>query len=191
METRLVKIAALAGLLLLAVACTTVQPMPIPPENPSPSVVRDNLDSNLHKPVTWGGIILVTEAKQNVSLVTVLAKPLDSNGEPIDTEQSYGRFIAQFNDFRDPAVFAAGRVLTVVGTIQGSETRKIGDYDYVHPLVSVTDYRLWQVRQNEPYYSPYWYDPWYPYGYPWYPWYPGYYPPIYYPPSPPPARIHK
>ena len=173
MRINLIQCLGLAGLLLLLAACSTVPPFPVPADNPPLAGVRDNLAAYQNKEVSWGGVILETEVKQNLSIVTILAKPLDSQGEPIETDQSYGRFLAKFNDFRDPAIFAAGRSLTVSGVILGSQTRKIGDYDYVHPLIAVTNYRLWPIRQPEPYYDNYWYDPWYPWG----PWY---YPPMYY-----------
>lgn len=188
MDTRLFHNTGLAVLLLFITACTTLQPFPVPANNPPVNSVRYNLADYRGQQVTWGGQILAIDVKQSSSQVTILAKPLDSNGEPVDTDKSVGRFIARFSGFRDPAVFTAGRNLTVAGKITGSETRKIGDYPYVHPLVEVESYRLWPVKviRNYDRYDYWWYDPWYP----WYPWY--YYPayPIYnHPPVKlPPAR---
>lgn len=174
MGINLLRLTGLATLLFVITACTTVQPFPVPANNPPLASVRDNVKAHQNQQVVWGGLILSTEIKPAFSLVTVLAKPLDSNGEPVDTDQSYGRFLARFNGFRDPAVFASGRSLTIAGSIQGSEIRKIGEYDYLHPVVNVAQYRLWPVQTRQVYDAyDYWgYDPWYP----WYPWYPGYYP---------------
>jgi len=182
MDIKFFHITGVAVLLLFATAaCTTVQPFPVPANNPTVTNVRYNLTAHESQHVAWGGQILAIEVKKETSLVTILTKPLDSNGEPINTDKSEGRFLARFSGFRDPAVFAVGRSLTVAGKIKGSETRNIGNYPYVHPVVEVESYRLWPVQVSRPYdaYDYWWYDPWYP----WYPWY--YYPshPIYNPPA--------
>lgn len=174
MKTKPYRHLGLAGLLLFMTACTTVQPFPVPADNPPLASVHADVTAHQNQHVVWGGQILAINVKQAASLVTLLAKPLDSNGEPINTDQSYGRFLARFTGFRDPAIFSVGRSLTVAGNIQGSETHKIGEFAYVYPIVGVQSYRLWPVQTTRSYDGPdyWWYDPWYP----WYPWYPGYYP---------------
>lgn len=166
-------------------ACATVEPFPVPANNPPLASVRANINMHQNQAVVWGGQILSIEVKQTFALVSVLAKPLDRNGEPVQTDQSDGRFLARFEGFRDPAVFAVGRNLTVAGTIRGGETRKIGDYAYLYPVLAVKTYRLWPVvtSQSDDSRDYWWYDPWYP----WYPWY---YPHYYRPPSnlPPPKK---
>ena len=183
MDSKLLRLTALAMLLVAMAGCATVEPFPIPANNPPLANVRADIAAHQNQYVAWGGRILATEVKQAVSMVTILAKPLDSNGEPIETDQSYGRFLARFTGFRDPAIFAVGRNLTIAGTLQGSETRKIGEYDYLHPIVNVETYRLWPVRTAQHYdaYDYWWYDPWYP-GYP-----------VYYPSyrvAPPPRKVN-
>lgn len=176
-----VNLILLSGLFSLLGACASVQPFPVPKTNPALAGVRSDITAHSGQTVTWGGVILRTEVRQNDSLVMVLAKPLDENGEPVATDKSYGRFLARFHGFRDPAIFAAGRELTVAGIIRGGESRKIGEYEYLYPLVAVSQYRLWPVpvsyRDDRDYW---WYEPWYP----WYPWYPGYYSPPVYRPAP-------
>jgi outer membrane lipoprotein len=178
----------ITGMMLLLNACATVQPFPVQANSPPLASVHQDVTAHQDQIVTWGGIILGIEVKQNDSLVTVLAKPLDKNGEPVTTDKSDGRFLARFNGFRDPAVFAVGRNLTVTGVISGSKTHKIGEYAYVYPVVVVTHYRLWPKPYEGRYeHGDYWYSPWYPY--PWYP-YPWYYYdyPVYHP-APPPSTI--
>lgn len=169
--------------LLLLTACSTYPPMPIPEDNPPLSVVRDSVTAYQGKQVAWGGVILDTQILENTTRIAILAKPLDSTGEPQEVDQGLGRFIATFSGFRDPAIFAQGRLLTVVGPVVGSEVRKVGDFDYEYVIIQAETGRLWPIRQPRYYYDDhYWYDPWYP----WYPWYPPYYPYYpYYPPSPP------
>jgi outer membrane lipoprotein len=185
MDSNWIRYSSLFIVALIMTACASVQPFPVPPGNPPLASVRDNVNAHQNQQVVWGGQILAIEVKQAYSLVTILAKPLDNNGEPVATDKSEGRFLARFSGFRDPAVFASGRHLTVAGTIQGSETRKIGEFEYLYPVVSVTQYRLWPVATTPSYntYDYWWYDPWYL-------WYPGYYPYYSHPPQklPPPTK---
>jgi outer membrane lipoprotein len=191
MDSKYLRLTGLIMLLSVMAACTTVEPFPIPANNPPLASVRENIAAHQNQYVAWGGTILGIEIKQTVTLVTMLAKPINSNGEPIQADQSYGRFIARFSGFLDPAIFVVGRSLTISGTLQGSEMHKIGDFDYAYPIVNVDIYRLWStpIRSSyDPYYGYGWYDPWYPWypGYPVYPVYPAYpiyYPPPYYPPA--------
>lgn len=152
-------------------ACSTKPPLPVPAENPPLSIVRDSVAAWQGKPVTWGGVILETTAREKTTHIAVLAKPLASNAEPLEVDQSLGRFIAVFSGFRDPAIFAAGRKLTVYGTVSGSEKRKVGEFDYDYVMVQADNAHLWPVPQPSRYDDDYWYDPWYP----WYPWYYPYY----------------
>ncbi|MBI1424561.1 MAG: Slp/YeaY family lipoprotein [Gammaproteobacteria bacterium] len=176
MDTRIFRVIGLSTALLFLAACSSVPPIPIPADNPPLPVVRENIPAHQDQAVVWGGQILAVAVKQSNTEVTVLGKPLDSYSEPVTTDQSEGRFLAHFSGFRDPAVFAVGRNLTIAGTIAGSDTRKIGDYAYVYPVVNVSQYHLWPVTTTRTYDTRdyWWYDPWYP-------WYPGYYP-YYYPP---------
>jgi outer membrane lipoprotein len=181
MDSNFFRYLGIVVVLLSVTACTTVQPFPVPANNPPLASVRADVTAYSNQHVVWGGKILAIDVKQTFALVTVLAKPLDSDGEPIQTDQSDGRFLARLSGFRDPAVFASGRSLTVAGTLTTSETRKIGDYDYVYPVVNVTSYRLWPIPPSQSYddHDYWWYDPWYP----WYPAYPWYYPYHYHSPK--------
>ena len=179
MSIKVIRNLCVIGALLITASCASVQPFPIPANNPPLASVRDNTTAHQNQHVVWGGQILATEVKQAYSLVTILAKPLDSDGEPVATDKSDGRFLARFTGFRDPAVFAAGRQITVAGTVQGSESRKIGEFEYHYPVISVVQYRLWPVPVARSYddYDYWWYEPWYPwYPYPWY-YYPSYHHP--------------
>lgn len=185
MDTNLIRIAGFILLLLLLDACSSVPAFPVPQDNPSLQSVHANAAAFHNRPIVWGGQILTTEVTQTSSTIFLLGKPLDSNGEPMESDSSDGRFIARLKGFHDPAIFRQGRTLTVSGIIVGSETHKIGEYAYVYPVVEVQRYRLWPVQKQRDDVDG-WYDPWWNPWYPWYPWYyyPGYVP---YPRKPAPA----
>ncbi|MBS0431768.1 MAG: Slp family lipoprotein [Proteobacteria bacterium] len=135
--------------------------------------------------VRWGGRIIDTEPRQAQTCFFVLAQTLDGQSRPNRDEQSSGRFVACKDGFYDPEVYAKGRDLTVAGTLDGSMTRKVGQYDYNYPLVHADVVYLWAKRpayNPQPFYSPF-YDPfWGPWGAgPWF-----YPPPVVIVPAPPP-----
>lgn len=127
--------------------------------------------------VRWGGRIIETEPQELETCFFVLDEPLDSQARPQRREQSRGRFVACKQGFYDPEVYAKGRDITVTGTVDGSETRKVGDYDYAYPRVAADVVHLWAKRPvyapspypyYDPFFSPY-YDPFWGFGPIWYP----------------------
>ncbi len=115
--------------------------------------------------VRWGGSITKVVPGRQETCFEVVSHPLDSSARPEDVDQSDGRFIACTAGFYDPAVYAEGREITVVGTLEIPQLGKIGEYQYRFPRVSASAVYLWPKREIYPYYPPY--DPfWYPPG-PW------------------------
>ena len=124
--------------------------------------------------VRWGGSIVVTTPEKDQTCFEVVSRPLDRRARPRLTDQSDGRFLACAPGFFDPAVYAAGREITVVGSLQTSTMRQIGEYEYRYPRVAAEEVFLWPKREPiPPYYfygPPYgpWPDPfWYPMWRPW------------------------
>ena len=166
-------------LISLASACSSH----IPPEikqglegSPGVAQVREAADNYLSQKVRWGGVILKTENKQSASWLTVLAYPLSSHGEPLASDQSPGRFIAIVDKFLEPLVYNHDRKITVIGKLLRTETVKVGEFPYEHPVVQVKQLYLWPVEpelsefDRYPYWwSDPWYDPYYPWRYPYYP----------------------
>ncbi|MCB1755311.1 MAG: Slp family lipoprotein [Gammaproteobacteria bacterium] len=182
-----------AGLLILAsgflTACSTV-PREIddaPEKSPSIAAVQDNPMAFAGDRVRWGGSIVETVNKDGETQIQLVSRPLQSNARPVQSDRTDGRFIAKISGFLDPEIYATDRVLTVVGIIDGLELKKIGDLEYLFPVVKVESHYLWQ-EIKEPDYPYYYYDPWYPWPYPYYrPYYRGYYSPFWddYPPHRP------
>lgn len=166
---------ALCWTVLLAwlAGCTTVPEAIRGTADPAtdPAQVRGTPESYQGTPVRWGGVIAAVTNRAEESVVEVVSRPLGSSGRPQETDQTAGRFLVRVAGFLDPAVYAAGREFTVVGTIEGSERRNIGEYPYTYPVVRATGHYLWPPREEAPrdpfYYPPFYrpyYDPWYPYG---------------------------
>ncbi len=123
--------------------------------------VRADGDDYNGSTVRWGGIVTEVENKADRTWVFVVARALKDNEKPEKDSSSEGRFVASFDGFVDPTVYKQGRPLTVVGSIDGSTVRAIGEYDYRFPIVIVRDSHLWPDPDKTPrvYYAPppYWY----------------------------------
>ena len=155
----------------------------IPPEikqnlegAPSVAQVHAATDNYLSRKVRWGGVILSIENKQETSWLTILASPLNDSGKPQSTDNSPGRFIAIVDKFLEPLLYSQDRKITIIGHLLKSETIKIGEFPYEHPVVAVKQHYLWPVdpAPSELDRYPYWWhDPWYD---PYYPWHSPYYP---------------
>lgn len=151
------------------VGCQAKPLLPVASPNPGVAAIQQDAATHLQKPVTWGGVILSTHPGKTQTDIVVLGKALTSSTRPVLSDTSQGRFIARLRGFQDPAIFKAGRELTIYGLISGTELKKVGDFDYLYPVVDVERQHLWPERIPANYdddgYDP-WYGPWYyPYPY--------------------------
>jgi outer membrane lipoprotein len=131
--------------------------------------------------VMVGGEILGTQPRPGQTEIELLARRLGSDGSPDRSDRSPGRVLLRSPDFFDPAVYAPGRRVSVIGIVAGEEERKVGEIPYRYPVITVERIRLWPKDvAYEPAYYPWWgwpyapyYDPYfgppgrYPYGWWW------------------------
>lgn len=126
--------------------------------------------------VRWGGVIIDAVNEANRTCFEVLSRDLDRYLRPLQEDRTAGRFIACKPGFHDPEVFAAGREVTLTGSIRGIEEREIDQFKYRYPVIDVDELVLWQPRQEvlviDRMHDPFWY----PYPYYWGRPYWGYYP---------------
>lgn len=134
---------------------------PVSEDAPGITEARVSPDRHQGKTVRWGGSIAGVENRSDHTLVEVVARPLQSSGRPRSDTDSDGRFLVVIDEFLDPAVYEKGRLITVLGNLDGVENRKVGDYDYPYPVVRARGHELWQPLPDRRYAGPYYYDPWY------------------------------
>lgn len=170
---------------LLFSACSSSIPpqiREIPQDNPQLAEAQQHSNELIGQAVRWGGDIRRIENRQDHSRLEIIAFPLGSDGRPLETDQTQGRFIADISHFLEPEVYTEGRQITIFGRLQGTESHAIGDFAYLYPVIKVEHYYLWPIKQNMDYRDDWRYDPWpYPYYYPGYPWYPWHAPRLYSP----------
>jgi outer membrane lipoprotein len=150
--------------------CASV-PAPIAGENFSAITPQEAISQNAGgQRVRWGGEIIKVEPRADVTCFEVLSRELWSDARPKSRgDRSAGRFLACGKGFYDPAVYTAGRDLTITGTVNGTERHKVGEYDYTFPQVAADQVYLWPERRYVDTFPPYgpsygWYDPfWNPY----------------------------
>jgi len=133
-----------------------------------------------------GGLIVETRLTQKGSQIEALSVPVDSLGYLQGTEHSQGRFLALYPKAKgilDPMVYKKGREVTLAGEFVEARTGKIDEMEYVFPVFEIRDLHLWEERREYdwpyPYYYPYYdpfiyrspflYDPWGRYDYPYWP----------------------
>jgi outer membrane lipoprotein len=153
-------------ILLAALLAGCASPVPKVIREPLPGEIgvaqaRADLDAHIGKRVRWGGSIVKVENRPKETVIELVSRPLGDRGRPRDTDRSGGRFLASFQGFLDPAIYAKGRELTVVGTLADSVSGAIGEHPYRFPLVRVESFYLWEpLPPPYPYYyDPFWYDP--------------------------------
>jgi len=93
--------------------------------------------------VILGGEILATAPKAGETEIEVLSRRLDSGDAPERNDSSPGRFLVRMPGFLDPAVYARGRRVTVLGTVAGVEERPVGELPYVYPVIAAERVKLW------------------------------------------------
>jgi outer membrane lipoprotein len=117
--------------------------------------------------VMLGGEILATIPRPGETEVEVLGRRLRDGGAPEWSDVSDGRFLFRTTRFLDPAVYAPGRRVTVVGSVTGAETRRIGELPYRYPVLAAERIVLWPrpvARPGpppwpyplHPYHDPFW-----------------------------------
>lgn len=152
------------GLLVMAGGCVR-PPAPLRGEFP-PTIVSDTQQRDATgERMRWGGEIASTTPAEHETCFEVVSMPLDRRAEPRQVDETYGRFVACAAGFYDPAIYAAERKVTVVGTVDGFVDGEVGERAYRFPKVRAETVYLWPEPPPVP---PVVYYPWpyYASGYP-------------------------
>ena len=117
--------------------------------------------------VRWGGKLVSLRNESDYTVLEILGRELDEEGRPKENDRSLGRFLAKTQGFLDPAIYKAEREVSVHGRVEDVVEKSVGEYRYAYPLVLADEVYLWKPRlpaPRYPYYDPFFYDPWYPWG---------------------------
>jgi outer membrane lipoprotein len=95
---------------------------------------------------TWvmlGGMIVASKNTGEGTLIEILQKPLDTDGRPLRTDSTEGRFLVQSNSYLDSAVYHQGRLITVIAEVVGRKELPLDEIMYPYPLLLMKDLHLW------------------------------------------------
>jgi outer membrane lipoprotein len=98
--------------------------------------------------VLLGGKVVEPLAKEGVTELAVLQLELGSRDRPLDNDQTQGRFLVRSTQFIDPAIFPPGTFVTVVGRLQGSQVRSIGQMAYTYPVIEPVELKKWPAGSD-------------------------------------------
>ena len=105
--------------------------------------IRANPQAYAGARIILGGEILATTPKPGETEIEVLSRSLDHGDAPERGDRSLGRFLARTAGFLDPAIYARGRRITVLGTVAGIEDRPVGELPYAYPVIAAERIKLW------------------------------------------------
>lgn len=99
--------------------------------------------------VIWGGRIVQVSNFSDHSEVELLAYPLDSSQRPKASDSGSGRYIAVMKGYVEPIDYPPGALMTVNGSLAGTRAGKVGEANYVFPLVTVAQSHVWTPAELE------------------------------------------
>lgn len=117
----------------------------------TPRAVKDAPDAATGHTVLWGGVIAQARNLPERTRIEVVAWPVTERNQRPDTEaESAGRFRVYVDGYLETAVYHPGRRFTVRGRVQGVETGRIDEAEYVFPVIDAEAFELWpeQTRRE-------------------------------------------
>lgn len=153
-------------LALMALAACARPPGVLRGTFPPLTVAEAQREAGVGERVRWGGEIVSATPEASETCFEIVSKLLDREARPGSGDESFGRFIACAPGFYDPAIYAPGREVTVVGTVEPVTDGQVGEVEYAFARVRAETVYLWprRVPRDVVYY---------PYGYGWGWGYPG------------------
>jgi outer membrane lipoprotein len=137
---------------LLALALAACAPAPIYKNATGavaamPAEVSQSPERYAGNDVIWGGRIVQVQNLSDHSEVELLAYPLDSSQRPKANDSGNGRFIAVMPGYVEPLDYPPGALMTISGKLNGSRAGKVGEANYVFPLVGVGQSHVWTADE--------------------------------------------
>jgi outer membrane lipoprotein len=110
--------------------------------------VQMHPENYINQTVMWGGSVIEINAGNELTEMVVLQLELSNQGYPRESDRSQGRFLVRSSKFMDPAIYPDGTLITMVGKVEGSATRLIGEMPYLYPVVTLIEIRKWNPGED-------------------------------------------
>lgn len=129
--------------LITGCASTAVFDTSVVEKSITPQRVIDQPAESQGKTALWGGTILEIRNLKDSTQIEVLAYPLDASQRPILSSKPLGRFVILQQGYLEPASYAQGALLSVLGTLGESQSGQIGESTYIYPVIEAQQLQLW------------------------------------------------
>jgi outer membrane lipoprotein len=93
--------------------------------------------------VAWGGYIHDTRNTPEGTYIEIVEAPLNYRDRPGDIDRTRGRFLLLYPGFAEPAHYAPGKAITVIGEFRGMDERRLGEIRYRYPVILRLHDRIW------------------------------------------------
>ncbi len=150
--TRLIHcVVAMVSVALLC-ACATTPPIPaeklagVDPNLTPEQVVDETLQEG---EVLWGGVVIAAENRPDQTILTVLYYPLDNSQRPDLGKTPLRRFKVYYPGYLETMVYAPGRKITVLGSVQGVEQGKVDEAPYRYAKLKAVEIYLWPPADQD------------------------------------------
>lgn len=139
---RLSLLPLLALCLLAGCASSPVAPPDLQVQDIGPAQVLAG-EGGTGSRVVWGGRIVAVRNRATHTEISLVSLPLDSGDRPVAGAEAGPRFIVEQPGFLEPVNYAAGRFLTVLGTVQGIEESQVDEFSLAQPKLLAESIHLW------------------------------------------------
>ncbi|HEX7045088.1 MAG TPA: Slp family lipoprotein [Burkholderiales bacterium] len=143
--------ALIAPLLLLA-ACASTPPLDFEGTDRSltPAEAAAHIETARGRRVAWGGVIVSTRNLEHTTEIETLGYPLDDSGRPQTGAPAQRRFLLVREGYLEAADFRSGRLVTAVGGVTGTRRGRVGEAEYVYPVLEAEEIYLWPLGERAP-----------------------------------------
>ncbi|XQW83778.1 Slp family lipoprotein [Thalassotalea piscium] len=110
--------------------------------------VKAETTANIGSSARWGGVIAKVTNNADNSMLEIVNFPLTTSARPKQKDETLGRFRVYFSGLLDPLIYKEGRSITALGTISAPEKGKIGEHEYLYPVLKAGYVHLWKNIQQ-------------------------------------------
>jgi outer membrane lipoprotein len=148
MTTRQILLHTFAALLLTA--CATTPKFDTSDVNLGITLQQATLENSTLKGtrLLWGGVIIASSNTKETTQFEILAYPLDDDQKPELDKTPLGRFIAVREGYLETRDYSQGRLMTLRGTLLENRIGKIGESEYIYPVIDIDNHYLWPIRRD-------------------------------------------
>jgi outer membrane lipoprotein len=107
--------------------------------------ISEDPDAYIGERVLLGGTVVALEHNETDSTLELLEWQLNRWGEPVAMKDKELRFLVNTQSLPDKDLYEPGVLVTLAGTVTGSESRRLGSHYYRYPVLDLTEIHRWET----------------------------------------------